>query len=246
MLEKGDTMPADRALNLFSADLLSGDLDWKWRFTRFPWHGTFLSCLTAFLGLLLPIGAGAAPPQQPNVIIVLADDLGWGDLSCYRQSGETGEQAETPQLDAMADFLDPAAPSLPRQLRAAGYATAHVGKWHLGGGRDVADAPQFAAYGYDMGVGTWESPAPHPSLTAENWVWSASDPVKRWNRTGWMVDQTLQFLADHGDRPCFVNLWLNDPHTPWVPSESDQQTGSGGLTRGAGDSPEKLWRKSVP
>ena len=32
----------------------------------------------------------------------------------------------------MADFLDPAAPSLPRALKAAGYATAHFGKWHLG------------------------------------------------------------------------------------------------------------------
>jgi len=48
-----------------------------------------------------------------------------------------------------ADFLDPAAPSLPRQLKSAGYATAHFGKWHLGGGRDVKDAPPFSAYGYD-------------------------------------------------------------------------------------------------
>ncbi len=238
--------------------------------------------------LLLSALAPASPPAQPNVIIVLADDLGWGDLSCYRQPEAQG--AQTPQLDAMAaegvrfgqcysaapicspsrcgiitgqfparskitsflqtkagnaacemvDFLNPAAPSLPRQLRAAGYATAHVGKWHLGGGRDVDNAPNFAAYGYDMGVGTWESPAPHPSLTAENWVWSAGDPVKRWDRTGWMVDQTLQFLADHADRPCFVNLWLDDPHTPWVPSEPDQQTGPDGRARGAGDSPEKL------
>jgi len=54
-----------------------------------------------------------------------------------------------------ADFLDPAAPSLPRALKAAGYATAHFGKWHLGGGRDVRDAPKFAAYGCDEHAGTW-------------------------------------------------------------------------------------------
>src|SRR3954447_23343241 len=48
----------------------------------------------------------------------------------------------------MADFLDPQAPSLPRQLKSTGYRTAHFGKWHLGGGRDVNNAPKFAAYGY--------------------------------------------------------------------------------------------------
>jgi arylsulfatase A-like enzyme len=139
-----------------------------------------------------------------------------------------------------ADFLDPKAPSLPRALKVSGYATAHVGKWHLGGGRDVADPPKFAAYGYDRGLGTWESPEPHPDITARDWIWSADDKVKRWDRTKWMVDQTLDFLAKNADRPCFVNLWLDDPHTPWVPTADDQQPGKDGRAAGKGNTPARL------
>jgi arylsulfatase A-like enzyme len=119
-----------------------------------------------------------------------------------------------------ADFLDPAALALPRQLKAAGYATAHFGKWHLGGGRDVVDAPKFAAYGYDEHAGTYESPEPDPDITATNWIWSPKDKVKRWERSRFFVDKTLDFLKRHAKgeaKPCFVNVWLDDTHTPWVP-----------------------------
>ena len=226
----------------------------------------------------------AEPDKRPNVIFILADDLGPGDLSCY------GGKTPTPHLDQMAkegvrfsryyaaapicspsrcalitgqfpgrwritsylqaragnkaceqaDFLDPRAPSLPGALKAAGYKTAHIGKWHLGGGRDVVNPPKFAQYGYDLGIGTYESPEPHPDLTARDWIWSAQDKVKRWDRTAWMVDRTVQFLKDHSDSPCFVNLWLDDPHTPWVPSADDQKIGANGGTVGKGDTPARL------
>ena len=242
--------------------------------------------LIAALAVLLAAGlANADGPPRPHVILILADDLGPGDLSCYG-----GGAARTPGLDRMAaegvrfnryyasapicspsrcglltgqfpgrwrltsylqtragnraceqaDFLDPKAPSLPRAMRAAGYATAHIGKWHLGGGRDVVAPPGFAAYGYDVGLGTWESPEPHPDITARDWIWSAVDKAKRWERTGWMVDRTLDFLKANPDRPCFVNLWLDDPHTPWVPSADDQQAGREGRAIGKGDSPGRL------
>ena len=123
----------------------------------------------------------------------------------------------------MVDFLDPKAPSLPRQLKQAGYRTAHFGKWHLGGGRDVTDAPKFAAYGYDEHAGTYESPEPDPDITATNWIWSPKDKYKRWERTRFFVDKTLDFLRRNGGQPCFVNLWFDDVHSPWIPNEGAQK-----------------------
>lgn len=116
-----------------------------------------------------------------------------------------------------ADFLDPAAPSLARLLKSAGYKTAHIGKWHMGGGRDVTNAPSIRAYGFDEWVSTWESPDPHPDITATNWIWSAQDKVKRWERTAFFVDRALEFLRRNRERPCYVNLWPDDTHTPFVP-----------------------------
>jgi arylsulfatase A-like enzyme len=115
------------------------------------------------------------------------------------------------------DYLDPRAPSLPRILKDAGYRTAHIGKWHLGGGRDVHDAPKFAVYGYDQHVGTYESPEPAADITATDWIWSADDKVKRWQRSEYFVEKTLDFLRRNHNKPCFVNLWLDDVHTPWIP-----------------------------
>ena len=241
--------------------------------------------LLILFAALLPVGLAAAADDRPNIVVVVADDLGPGDLSCYG-----GKSAATPNLDRMAaegvrftryyaaapicspsrcglftgqfparwritsylqtragnraceqaDSLDPEAPSLPRMLKAAGYATAHVGKWHLGGGRDVRNPPKFAAYGYDLGAGTWESPEPHPDITARDWIWSADDPVKRWDRTRWMVDRTVEFLRTNADTPCFVNLWLDDTHAPWVPAADDQEVGKAGRATGKSDTPARL------
>jgi arylsulfatase A-like enzyme len=211
--------------------------------------------------------AHSAAADRPNIIFVLADDMGPGDLACYG-----GKLAPTPHIDRMAaegtrfgqyysaapicspsrvgcltgmfparwkitsflqerkgnraceqaDFLDLRAPSVGRLLKEAGYATAHFGKWHMGGGRDVTDAPQFAAYGFDEHAGTWESPQPHPEITATNWIWAPADKVKRWDRTAFFIDKTIDFLKRHKGRPAFVNVWLDDVHTPWVPDEAAQ------------------------
>ncbi|WNJ19484.1 sulfatase-like hydrolase/transferase [Pontibacter sp. G13] len=118
-------------------------------------------------------------------------------------------------------FLDPAAPSMARSLKAAGYRTAHFGKWHMGGGRKI-QAPSIHAYGFDAYSSTWESPDPDPALTSTHWIWGPGDEIQRWNRTGYFVNKTLNFLSRHADQPCFINLWPDDVHSPWVHDEESQ------------------------
>ena len=49
----------------------------------------------------------------------------------------------------VAQWLDPHAPMLARHLQSIGYATGHFGKWHMGGQRDVGEAPLITEYGFD-------------------------------------------------------------------------------------------------
>lgn len=115
------------------------------------------------------------------------------------------------------DYLDASAPTIAKSLKEVGYSTAHIGKWHMGGGRDVDDAPQICRYGFDEYVTTYEGPDPDPLLTASNWIWSEQDSIQRWDRTAYFVDRTLDYLSRHKDAPCFVNLWPDDMHDPWIP-----------------------------
>lgn len=142
-----------------------------------------------------------------------------------------------------ADWLDPALPVLPRLMRQAGYATGHFGKWHLGGGRDIGDAPLPSAYGFDESYTQWEGLGPRvlpTDLTNRLGQQSAElgqGPVEwlpRAEITGRFVDKTLDFVGRSKDRPWFAQLWLTDMHTPWVPS-----AGQLAATKGKGATPRE-------
>jgi arylsulfatase A len=127
---------------------------------------------TTLLSMLLA-ASSVLHAAMPNVLLILADDLGYGDLRCYNADAKV----PTPQLDRLAAeglrFTDAHSPStvctptryglmtgqmpfriprgstvftgvggpslidkgrltLPAMLKARGYATAAVGKWHIG------------------------------------------------------------------------------------------------------------------
>ena len=91
--------------------------------------------------VFLKAAAGALLPdaKPPNILFIMADDLGWGDLGCYGPPN-----IKTPSLDRLARQGAQLTQLLHGQQ--AGYAAAHFGKWRLGSG---SGAPGPEAYGFD-------------------------------------------------------------------------------------------------
>ena len=144
----------------------------------------------------------------------------------------------------MEHWLDPEAPTLARFLQNAGYATGHFGKWHLGGGlHDVDDAPLITEYGFDesftnfCGLGPRVLPLlnlfdgsepkseSHGSekLGRGEFIWMDRNKI-----TGCFVDKALAFIkkAETAGKPFYVNVFPDDPHSPFFPSVELRGDGS--------------------
>lgn len=76
--------------------LTSHSEDWCWSHAlQRPVFALLVTAISICTIVLAPTGARAA--EKPNMIFILADDLGYGDLGCFGQS-----EIQTPRLDQMA------------------------------------------------------------------------------------------------------------------------------------------------
>src|SRR3954447_11508764 len=204
-----------------------------------------LRSLIVLLGLLI-----LPPPvfaRQPNIIFILADDLGQRDLGCYGSNFH-----ETPHLDALAHagmrFTDAYAacnvcsptrasiltgkyparlhltdwlPGRPNRrvqklkrpaiiqnlplkevtiaeaLKEPGYATAFIGKWHLGGTNFFPEHQ-----GFDQNIGGCDTGHP-PSYFSPYKIPTLPDGPTGEYLTDRLTDEALKFIEGSKDKPFF-------------------------------------------
>lgn len=192
--------------------------------------------------------------DKPNVVMLLADDLGYQDIGCY------DGPVKTPAIDALAAggtrfqaFYSGCAVCSPSRatlltgrhhiragvyswihdesqrshlllrentlaevLKQEGYATAHIGKWHLGLPTKNFDKPTPDQHGFDYWFATWNNAEPSHK-NPHNFIRNGK-PVGKLEGYSCqlVVDEAIDWLDHHrdGKKPFFLNVWFHEPHAP--------------------------------
>lgn len=104
--------------------------------------------------------------------------------------------------------------TLGKAMKAAGYATAFLGKWHLGAAPYIPEN-----HGFDYVVGGRADPGPpDPGYYFPPWN---NDTLKPNPAAGTHIDdyiggKAVQYIKDHKDKPFFMCFWPYDVHTPFM------------------------------
>ncbi len=204
----------------------------------------------AFLVIAVLCSVAARAAARPNVVVLLADDAGWGD---YGHSGN--RMVRTPHIDSLARdgvsldrfYVCPVcSPTRAEFLTGRYYPRTGVRGVSTGherlnlDERTVADA--FRAAGYATGAfGKWHNGSQwpyHPMArgfdtyfghTSGHWGEYVDPPLERDGRMerakGYIVDvctdEALAFIERNRERPFFCYVPFTTPHSPWAAPEEN-------------------------
>ncbi|MEW6305922.1 MAG: sulfatase-like hydrolase/transferase, partial [Verrucomicrobiota bacterium] len=106
--------------------------------------------------------------------------------------------------------------AVPKLLKERGYATCHVGKWHLNGFFNDARHPQPNDHGYDWWLATQNNALPsheHPTNFVRNG--QAIGKVEAYSAP-FVVSEGIRWLKEQRDpkKPFLLSVWTHEPHYP--------------------------------
>ena len=229
----------------------------------------FILALLAIIAF--PCGHLSVKAQQPNIVVIMVDDLGWMDLHCYgnlkldtpaldqlategmrftsayaaspvctptRAAMMTGQSPARLQITnhapgnpdgfALKDspwqeaksmlHLPLAAVTIAERLSASGYATAHIGKWHLShtarGEQGVMEKDlRPDKQGFDLNIGghSMGGPPSYFSPYRNPTIMDGKDGEYLPER---LADEAIAFIRQPRDKPFFLNWWPFSVHYP--------------------------------
>jgi len=151
----------------------------------------------------------------------------WGITSYLNNRKSNAERG-------IRDWLDLEAPMLAGILHEAGYATGHFGKWHMGGQRDVHEAPLITEYGFDESITNFEglgarvlplkySPGSKPPVQHNLGSDTLGQGPVIWHDRAYVTEKFTEAavafakVAAVKKQPFYLKVWPDDVHTPMHP-----------------------------
>jgi arylsulfatase A-like enzyme len=143
------------------------------------------------------------------------------------------------QVPAMADMGVPANEvTIAELLKARGYHTIHLGKWHLGEARGMRPEDQGfdESLGFMAGASKYEPDTAGPDARLpgnplDRLLWMAGTDAVQFNgsrpfhaggyMTDYLSDQAAEAIRANRNRPFFIYLAFNAPHTPFQATNAD-------------------------